>query len=681
MELPESIQKERDRLARNIEEVEFDYEYPQGLDLRPKTDLHKYIVREVLERTRQGINAFKPHCKDFQRMDWVLTSYMPADEADAAITEKDWRKPVNVVVPMTFASLEMYQTYFTSVFLTGPIHSYRGLGDADSILSAMKHEMLVDRQAHWFHYGLRHNVFWRDSMAYGRGAMALDWEHQKTQAPFDQELGPIVFDFVKDILPDGVKEGDVLRLMREKTLFEGTKLRNLDPYRTYWDPNVAPNDIQDGTFVGWVYTTDSEQLLKREFEPESGLFNCKYAHLVAAQGHGSSAYYNDDFETGRNTRTKTENLSTTVNPENKRRADVVTHMAEIIPSEWGLGDEDYPVKWLFSIMGDRLLIQCEPLALMHGMFPVVVNAPNTDGYSVYPVSHLMTTYGMQLAIDWFNKSHTDNVRKAINDMIIFDPGAIEEEDIRNPAPGKLIRLTRSHMNRGVNLDAYIKQLQVSDVTSRHPEQVQNLIDLMRQANGTVDIIQGDLSKLPERPTAAGINAATSGALSRLQRLALIVSEQAMDPLGYMLAYNNIQYLDEDMVVPLIGRHEERLRRIYPDLDTNGGLTVSKWDLDANFSVVPYDGAKTQPADLAALDTLLTNLLQVPENQAELAKRYPIALVFQQWLRKHGANDIAEMEIQTETLPDQQVAQEAQAGNLVSTEEVLSQQGQPGALTA
>ena len=575
---------------------------------------------------------------------------------------------------MTAASLEMYQTYFTSVFLSGPIHGYRGIGSPESIVSAMKHEMLVERQSHWFGYGLRHNTLWRDAMAYGRGAMALEWCHKKTMVPYEQEMTPIAFELVKDILPSAVKEGDWIRLQREKTLYEGTRLRNLDPYRCLWDPNVAPNDVQDGTFVGWMYKTDAEQLLKREFEPEDRLFNCKYANLWAAQGHGYSCYY-DDYETGRYTKTGTDGLGDNMVPQHKRRLDVVAMVIEIIPSEWGLGDEDYPVKWQFAVAGDRVLIQCERCDYLHGQFPVVVAAPNTDGYSVYPVSHLMMTYGMQIAIDWYNKSHTDNVRKAINDMILFDPGAIEIEDIMNPNPGKLIRLTRSHMNRGVNLDAYIKQLNVTDVTGRHAEDAQRLIDLMRQTNGTSDITMGDLSKLPERPTEAGINAATSGALSRLQRLALIMSEQTMDPLGYMLAFNNIQYLDEEMTVPITGRHEEKLRRMYPDLAMQGGMPVSKWDLDANFQVIPYDGAKSQPSDMAALDSLLQTLLQVPENMAELAKKYPIALVMQQWLRKHGANDIAEMEVETQTQPDEQVQQGIQDGNLVPTNEVLAQQQQ------
>lgn len=351
---------------------------------------------------------------------------------------------------------------------------------------------------------------------------------------------------------------------------------------------------------------------------------------------------------------------------------------DIIPSEWGLGDEDYPVKWMFSVAGDQILVQCERCDYMHGWFPVVVASPNTDGYSVFPISHLMTTYGMQQAIDWYQHSHNANVRKAVNDMIIWDPAALEEDDMLNPGAGKLIRLKRSHMNRGVNLDAYVKQLSVVDVTGRHMQDAAQLIDLMRQANGTVDITMGDLSKLPERPTEAGINAATSGALSRLQRLAKVISGQVMTKLGYMLAYNNIQYMSEqDVMVPIAGRHEERMRREFPELAQAAGMSVSKWDLDVNFQVMPYDGGKAQPNDLAVLDKMMEMMLQVPENIEEISKKYPIAQVYSQWLRKHGATDIAEMEVpmQTQVMPDEQLQGQIEAGNMVSAQDVAAQQQQ------
>ena len=87
--IPEAVQRARDRLAESIELAEFDYEYPDGLDLRPNSELHKFIVEEVMERVREACDMFHPYKKDWRRMDWTLTSYMPADEADAAITAKD----------------------------------------------------------------------------------------------------------------------------------------------------------------------------------------------------------------------------------------------------------------------------------------------------------------------------------------------------------------------------------------------------------------------------------------------------------------------------------------------------------------------------------------------------------------------------------------------------------------
>ena len=59
-------------------------------------------------------------------------------------------------------------------------------------------------------------------------------------------------------------------------------------------------------------------------------------------------------------------------------------------------------------------------------------------------------------------SHVANVRKAINDMIIYDPYLVNSNDLKNPAPGKLIRLRRPAWGKGVKDVA--QQLGVSDVT-------------------------------------------------------------------------------------------------------------------------------------------------------------------------------------------------------------------------
>ncbi len=66
-------------------ESRHDYEYSDNLDLRPKSELHKRILREVNERVQDAKGALDVQAREWKRMDWTLNAYMPADEADARL--------------------------------------------------------------------------------------------------------------------------------------------------------------------------------------------------------------------------------------------------------------------------------------------------------------------------------------------------------------------------------------------------------------------------------------------------------------------------------------------------------------------------------------------------------------------------------------------------------------------
>jgi hypothetical protein len=54
----------------------------------------------------------------------VLTAYIRSDEAELALKSRSDRKPVSIVVPQSYAMLEILLTYMVAALLESPIFRY-----------------------------------------------------------------------------------------------------------------------------------------------------------------------------------------------------------------------------------------------------------------------------------------------------------------------------------------------------------------------------------------------------------------------------------------------------------------------------------------------------------------------------------------------------------------------------
>lgn len=665
--------KAKTELDRTVESADFGYEYPNGLNLHPKSDLHKRIVDEVVKRARAGKRFLDSSNARtiWKRLDESLTAYVPLDTEEAAIKSKDYRKPVRIVIPMLFASLETMLTYLSGTFLQYPIHRFRGVGSHRALIGAAKMERVLDAQGRWFKAGLRYNTVWRDGLTYGVGLASPVWRKRKAMLPTSTVLDDVLAEALQGEFP-GSQVGDTLRYAEEKVLFEGNEIENIDIINSFLDPYTPVNDIQRADYVGFMKRTNVMNLLREESDEESNLFNVKYARIKATKGGALRDWWIEREQSGRETKMGT-NSEQTIDHDYENACDVITMYTNVIPSEWGLGDSDNPERWLFSVCGD-IVVQANKLDFYHGMMPVSAFAPNTTGYDVLPVSYLATAYGMQETIDFLVASHTANVRKAINDMIIFDPSMVEEDDIMNPGPGKMIRL-KSPAYGNTSMDAYIKQLAVHDVTQNHLTNAGAFIDLINRCLGTEDIILGDMSNMPERPTARGIHAAQSGALSRLKRIAMITSSQFMQDMAMMCAYNTMQFMDHPVGISVMGRFEQDLRNEYGLPQGINEVAVEPWELDPYFEVEVYDGGRPDGDDLQAMTQVMQTAMAIEGVAPQVFAGLNVPGMFLQWARKAGFEDVHQFVqhgggVNLQVQPDEAVAQQVQAGNFAPMQELM-----------
>ena len=644
-------------LNASVLDARYKYSYPLNMDLRPGSEMHEFLKGEILYRAQESRAAISARFPSWNKVDETLTSFIPLSDAEETLRSQDETKSVSMVVPLSYATIDTLLTYLVIAFLEEPIFRYEGFTDED-VLGGILLEKIIELQTRKSGMGIQLHTMFRDALAYGFGAVApiwsqkMGWKRQKRkQGIFSVMLNR--FTGYEDIV-DRV----------EDVKFEGNELHNIDPYNFLPDPNHPIQDIQRGEYVGWIRIESRTELLGREAY-DSNVFNAKY--LAHIDGRSTLAQDNS----------KRDKYGVSSNAEgyhsHTSRMDTIYMYIDLIPSEWrtrgdqgpAIGKGRYPEKWAFALTGDQVITSAHPVDLDHNMFPVVICSPEYDGYSVTPISKLETIYGLQTLINFLYNSHIQNVRKAIHDMFVVDPKSINVNDLLTPKPGKVIRTRRAVWGRGVA--DVIEQLKVTDVTSAHIRESGVIAQLLDRVSGAEDVLQGGVAAKKERISATEFQGRQGGALSRLEKQALIAGLQAINPLAEMYASHTQQFMSQEQYVSIVGEYEERLREEYGDAKDR--VMVGALDILIKYNVVTHDATLPTSGDPQAWMAML----QVIASQPALLEQFDVTRIFEHWARISGARNLHRFKkrnIQASVLPDEEVAAQAQAGNLVPMEEAI-----------
>jgi len=626
--------------------MSFDYEYPNGLDLKPDSDFHTKLRNKIWTRARESRNEMAKRFPSWREIDKTLTAYIPLKDKEKILKKKDSTKPVSIVFPYSYSVLESLLTYLSMAFFQNPMFQYEGVEDDDTI-GAMLMELVVNLHCIKTKVPLALHTILRDSLSYGVGIGIPGWVTRNGRVPIKSQsitesgLGESSTDFVDFI---------------DKVIFEGNDLTNIDPYMWLPDPSVASSNIQSGEFNGWIDRDNYMNMLSDEAVPSSGVFNVRY---LKAKKDKKSSLSNDQSEReikfgGASDSRRTMNQST--NP-----VDNIKMYVNLIPKEWGLSDGEYPEKWFFCLSADDIITQCERSDHNHGMYPVAVASPEYDGYSITPIARMEILGGLQGTLDFMFNSHVANVRKAINDMLIVDPYLVNIKDLEDPEPGKLIRLRRPAWGRGV--DKVVQQLQVNDITRANMADATYITSMMDRVSGADASMQGALRQGgPERLTKGEFQGTRGSAVSRLQRLAMIISMQFMQDVGTMFAVHTQQYMSQDMYVKIAGRSEQQLVKTFGKQQR---VKVSPYDLAISTDLIVRDGSIPG----GNFSDAWIELFKVIGQSPELSQQFDTTRIFMYIASELGAKNVEDFkrnmsQIQTQTMPDDAVAQQVQAGNMV-----------------
>lgn len=627
--------------------VNHNYTYPDNLDLKPGTDFHKSLRNKIWQRARESRNEMAKRFSSWREIDKTLTTYIQPSEKSEKVQQKDPQKPIEIVFPYTYSMLEALLTYLTMAFFQDPMFQYEGVEDDDTI-GAMMMEMCIRLHCIKNKVPLNVHTVLRDCLGYGVGIGIPGWRRQYGKKPVRSTVTTV----------SELGEGTVNDVtMVDSLLFEGNDLSNIDPYMWLPDPSVSSANIQDGEFVGWVDRDNYMNLLSEETQPDSGYFNVKYLRQKKDKRSTLALDQSDREKRHKGAKEINRSMTQTVNP-----VDVIKMYVTLIPKEWKLGSSEYPEKWYFELAADDIIIAAEPANHNHGMYPIAVASPEYDGYSITPIGRMEILHGLQHTLDFLFNSHIANVRKAINDMLVVDPYLVNINDLKDPNPGKLIRLRRPAWGRGV--DKVVQQLAVQDITRANIADSSYITSWMDRISGADQSMQGALRMGgPERLTKGEFQGTRSSAVSRLQRIAMIIGLQFMQDVGTQFAVHTQQYMTQQQYVRIVGRHAEQLQALFGA--PKRSMNVTPYDLAINYDLIVRDGSIPG----GNFSEAWIDMFKVIGTTPELMQQFDVTRIFMFIAHQLGAKNIEDFkrnvnQIQPNVMPDEKVADQVQRGNLI-----------------
>ncbi len=629
---------------RGVSYPEYKANYPEGMNLKPGSKLHTFIVEEVLDRARESERFMSTKHDKWRQIDEMNTAFIPADDAELKRQKRDSRTPISIVVPELYSIRETLLAYLMSVYGEGPLFSYSGTGPEDT-LGAILLEKVIETQAKKSKMLLALLTSWSDSLTYGIGAVAARWKVKTGTRSVIEDIG------YTDPISGRLIPTDRRKKRVPAVTFEGAELYPIDPYLLLPDPNRPIYDIQSMEYFGWK-TSDQYNVLRREeYDAEFGTFNIQY---LRGQHTRSTIYSADASGLNYNVTTEDEYCS------KAQPVDSIYMYVDLIPKEWGFGGSTLPEKWLFRVSGDTVVTMAHQIDFDE--FPVAGFAPDASGHEIVPISRLELMYGSQVAANFQHNSHMLATVLGLSNRLVFDPEILNSRDVMSEIPGHPIRSRQAAWGSGGVKDAFA-QLQSSDITRGHVADLATTREMMKELSGATSALQGIQRQGGERVTATEFESTRGGALSRLGVLAKKISLQGMMDMGHIVAKMTQDFMTEETYVKVAGTWEAVLRDIHGFKDPT--IAVSPFDLLINYDIIPSDG--TVLGDESAQDW--NNLFAVVAKNPELSQTLDTTRIFMHMARLMGAKNVEDFRRKgggagMQTLPNQEIVQQQQAGNIV-----------------
>jgi len=566
-----------------------------SLQVKYGTPLHDRIKTAICERKKFSDQKMKQFHSQWDNADDSMRAYIKEREIDRKRKDKkrydgevDY---VTLEVPYAYAMTMTQHTYYTSTLLSrSPVFQFTGR-HGESQDSIMAVEAVMDYQTKsGYMMPVMYNWLY-DLAKYTVGIVGLYWESE------DKIISKYVS---QPNVVNGISFAGSTPTMQQEIVkgYIGNKLFNIRPYDFFPDPRVPLWRFQEGEFC--------------IRETSEGYFD------IIATEHTYPGYYCniDKLPEAANKKGTPLNIGS---PRVERPLQpgegnapgpgffkITEAYIKLIPKVWGLGDSGRVEIWCFQLAEDEIIISAKPLGLYHNKFPCSLMEGNFGSDEFAKFGTIEVIRPLTDILTWLINSHFYNVRRVLNNQLVFDPSRVTVKDLTKPGQ-RLIRLKPSAY--GTDPRQAVHQLQVFDVTSGHLQNAQYIEQMIQRVPGITDIVMGMMDQGGRRSATESRITANAGT-SRLRTPIEYNSFLAMDPLSDMMISNTQQLLDVDRLYRVAGNTLETAARF---------VTAGPDSIAGSYDFVPVDG--TAPIDRLAQANfwkeLLVQVARVPQIAMQL----------------------------------------------------------------
>ena len=633
---------------------------------------HARLRDMVMTRVRASANELAPRVAQWDEVDRYHRLYADRRKTKDKATAQAWdlTDPRSVIIPASYAALEVRLVQELDVLTQRDPLIELGPGGPEDLEKARVMEQVLA-------YDLRANratlLLWtllQTGERYGVAPAFVSWEieeGEKILPPLGPESLPLPAPLsnalwsallrVRPELNEPRREWGILR--------ELNRIQPLDPSTTWLDPDYSVNDMEHMSWCGHRTTISWLDLAKEVDSDDPVYFNLEAAKKLLKQ----SKSYDDG------TSPRWRRPSSTGGVTNHPGTGSLDHMViRLIPADVGLGVETRPQLWVFEVVNGEIIVRAHAMEDAHQRMPYMVFSPNAEPWEWLGWGTAEATLGLQKLMDWLVSAYLAFARRRIKNAMVVVPELIKLEDLLGFNPGGVIRTSelgsQMILNGEMPLGNIFQPLEMPSSTGDFEQDAQYAFHWLQTLTAASDPQMA--RPLPTKRTLGELQQVAASGASRIMRVVKLFEEQLLVPLSEMMISNRRQWTTTDLAIKIAGTEADAWR------------TVGQRDMYGNYDYVPIVGMRqNDPMRMAQVwMQVLQTAGQIPPlvdpQQSPDGRVLDVRKVFEQFVREAGIRNFDQLLTQPmptapQVMPDEQLQQQVQAGNVVPIP-----QGQPTA---
>lgn len=651
------------------ETIEFE-DQPLDVRLAPDGELHGKLLSKLVNIIRDAEKHVQQRFSDWEEVDKYNRLYIDLSKnatlgdksEDSSKKEMPFQR--SVAVPLIYHIIQTRLAHNYGLLTATDPFAHLESYSSDGFRKSRLMEARLDADVRKSKLNMQIWQALYDVERYGICMWKLGWREKYEVVPAHQAYPP------EELFMRGIDPMEPVEQVRT----QGNYWETVDPRNMILDPSVPSAQWVKMEYIGDVSYVSWLELDAARLERGQGPYiNVDKARQLSKQE------YNRRNEDGR----WMEGSSSYKSEDPYPLLEMANVQWKLIPSEYGLSPAAEQEIWQFSVVNEDVIVRAHKLEQNGGReFTYFTAHGDLDMHAPWVPGTGQLLLGMQRFDNWIINSHITNTKKTVNDQMVINDDLINRADMANPAPGRIIRLTREgkalHKTGRLGINQMYSQLNLTNVTAQHLDTHNMIMQSAQRLAATPDSVQG--MPLPTKRTLGEIENLSNAATLRIGTTAQLVDGQLIGPAMIAGVENIKQFADVEELIMLTGRLVDQLG--HADA-MNPFMPVRGMDLQGDYEYVVR--TPTMAKDPARNAATWGHIMQVLSTAPQLMNPMPDGralnphAIFNEMVRAIGVDYFDQFYFQTQPQPPPMVAGSSQVNGTVMGPEQIDAGVQAGNL--